>query len=136
MPRSQILNRYPSSFPLFLHLWWSIPSFRYASRRILIFDLILYFLFILGMTSVILYSTKPLSEAQSPLQPEEQALVSMVLDRFTREGQTKTITHYFRYGGELARRGWRHVSNLTSAVATSLDSPVQAANTAWDPEYR
>ena len=60
-----------------------LPPVRYASRRILIFDLILYFLFILGMTSVILYSTKPVSEAQSPLQPEEQALVSMVLDRFT-----------------------------------------------------
>ena len=53
----------------------------YASRRILIFDLILYMLFIIGMTMVILYSTKPPSRKVTTLLPEETALVNMVLDR-------------------------------------------------------
>lgn len=54
----------------------------YASRRILIFDLLLYALFIAGLTAVILYSTKPVAGEGPPvLQPEETALVTMVLDR-------------------------------------------------------
>ena len=53
----------------------------YASRRILIFDLLLYMLFIMGMTAVILYSTKQVREEVSVLQKEESALVDMVLDR-------------------------------------------------------
>lgn len=53
----------------------------YASRRILIFDLLLYMLFIIGMTAVILYSTKPVREEVSVLQKEESALVDLLLDR-------------------------------------------------------
>jgi hypothetical protein len=56
----------------------------YASRRILIFDLLLYALFIAGLTAVILYSTKPVAGDEPVLRPEETALVTMVLDRWDR----------------------------------------------------
>ena len=56
-----------------------------ASRRILIFDLLLYMLFIIGMTAVILYSTKPVKEKESSLQIEEENLITMVLEKYTAE---------------------------------------------------
>ena len=87
-----------------------------ASRRILIFDLLLYMLFIIGMTAVILYSTTPLKEAESQLQMEEENLITMVLEKYT---------------GELERRGWGKVSDEAATLQTH---PLIAANTGWDPK--
>ena len=93
-----------------------------ASRRILIFDLLLYMLFIVGMTAVILYSTKPLKEEEGVLQVEEENLISMVLEKYT---------------SELQRRGWAKVGNgETASTSGQLPQPVVAANTAWDPKYQ
>ena len=93
-----------------------------ASRRILIFDLLLYMLFIVGMTAVILYSTKPLKEEEGVLQVEEENLISMVLEKYT---------------SELQRRGWAKVGDGETASASGqLSQPVVAANTAWDPKYQ
>ena len=89
-----------------------------ASRRILIFDLLLYMLFIIGMTAVILYSTTPLKEAESQLQMEEENLITMVLEKYT---------------GELERRGWGKVS-AEAASAALQTHPLIAANTGWDPK--
>lgn len=90
-----------------------------ASRRILIFDLLLYMLFIVGMTAVILYSTKPLKEEESTLQIEEKNLITMVLEN---------------YSEELERRGWGKVMS-NEASATLQPHPVVSPNTAWDPKY-
>ena len=95
-----------------------------ASRRILIFDLLLYMLFIIGMTAVILYSTKPLKEEESRLQIEEENLITMVLER---------------YSVQLERRGWGKVSKEANS-ATLQTHPVIAPNrlhpnTAWDSKY-
>ena len=93
-----------------------------ASRRILIFDLLLYMLFIVGMTAVILYSTKPLKEEEGVLQVEEENLISMVLEKYT---------------SELQRRGWAKVGDgETASSSGQLSQPVVAANTAWDPKYQ
>ena len=104
-----------------------------ASRRILIFDLLLYMLFIIGMTAVILYSTKPLKEEESPLQIEEENLITMVLEKYT---------------VELGRRGWGKVRDESTSASSLQTNPVVAANTvdttvfgpqantAWDPKYK
>ena len=91
-----------------------------ASRRILIFDLLLYMLFIIGMTAVILYSTKPVKEKESSLQIEEENLITMVLEKYT---------------AELERRGWGKVGE-ESRSSNQKTHPVIAANTAWDPKYQ
>ena len=88
-----------------------------ASRRILIFDLLLYMLFIIGMTAVILYSTKPLKEEESPLQIEEENLITMVLEKYT---------------AELGRRGWGKVSDESTSASSLQTNPVVAPNTAWE----
>ena len=88
-----------------------------ASRRILIFDLLLYMLFIIGMTAVILYSTKPLKEEESPLQLEEENLITMVLEKYT---------------VELGRRGWGKVSDESTSASSLQTNPVVAANTALE----
>ena len=91
-----------------------------ASRRILIFDLLLYMLFIVGMTAVILYSTKPLKEEESTLQIEEENLITMVLEN---------------YSGELERWGWGKLMSNEATSATLQPHPVVSPNTAWDPKY-
>jgi len=96
----------------------------YAVRRVLFFDLILYMMFIIGMTVVICYSTLPEAENESKLEKSEMELVDLVVKN---------------YQGELKRRGFQLTHKLQnfSAVKDDNSTPyVPYANTPFDPHFQ
>ena len=95
----------------------------YAVRRVLFFDLILYMLFIIGMTVVICYSTLPEAQKESKLEKSELELIDLVVRN---------------YREELERRGYQFKPNIPNITFVEEDSGspyVPYANTAFDPKF-
>eukprot|EP00092_Neocalanus_flemingeri_P010494 GFUD01011305.1.p1 GENE.GFUD01011305.1~~GFUD01011305.1.p1 ORF type:complete len:883 (+),score=171.29 GFUD01011305.1:93-2651(+) len=95
----------------------------YAVRRVLLFDLILYMLFIIGMTVVICYSTFPEGQKESKLAKSEMELVDLVVKN---------------YKEELQRRGFQfkpHMQNITIVEEDSGTPYIPYANTPFDPKF-
>lgn len=96
----------------------------YAVRRVLFFDLILYMMFIIGMTVVICYSTLPEAEKETKLEKSEMELVDLVVKN---------------YKEELERRGFQlthSLRNMTVVNETNGTRYVPYANTPFDQNFQ
>jgi len=94
-----------------------------AVKRVLFFDLLIYMMFIIGMTVVICYSTFPEPQKQTKLVKSELELVDLVLKN---------------YKEELGRRGYlftKDLGNITIIREDNSTPYVPYANTPFDPHY-
>jgi len=95
-----------------------------AVKRVLFFDLIIYMIFIIGMTVVICYSTLPEPDKKTKLEKSELELVDLVVRN---------------YREELQRRGFlmtKDLSNITLVRQDNNTKYVPYANTAFDPHFQ